>query len=194
MEHVKCTDWQGHERDVVGQVTTQGVSGCVTVNSKILQSVPCKFCLLLDLEFMREIATQVGDSTFKGKEKECLTCKYPFMNKILIKVNHETKVKCSNERWRSRSSKGTHGNPPVLGFCLSFRFLSNLYPNDALSSDWAHCWALGLQPQQSSRFPSDVLYHVSTGTPSSWLHVTSGLWPLTGRHALNSVRPQSSHQ
>lgn len=41
----------------------------VTVNSKILQSVPCKFYLLLDLEFMREIATQVGDSTFKGKEK-----------------------------------------------------------------------------------------------------------------------------
>lgn len=69
MEHVKCTDWQGHERDVVGQVTTQGVPGCVTVNSKILQSVPCKFYLLLDLEFMREIATQVGDSTFKGKEK-----------------------------------------------------------------------------------------------------------------------------
>lgn len=55
--------------DVVGQVTTQGVPGCVTVNSKILQSVPCKFYLLLDLEFMREIATQVGDSTFKGKEK-----------------------------------------------------------------------------------------------------------------------------
>lgn len=53
----------------MGQVTTQGVPGCVTVNSKILQSVPCKFYLLLDLEFMREIATQVGDSTFKGKEK-----------------------------------------------------------------------------------------------------------------------------
>lgn len=66
MQHVNVQIDKDHERKVVGQVATQGAAylGVSPSTPRFFKVSQASFIYCLDLEFMREIATQVGDSTF----------------------------------------------------------------------------------------------------------------------------------